>query len=134
MPKKSEKTSKTTKSKTPKTIDQLSLARIIAHKLDMKISDVINVVEAEQKLTMEYVKMGYKVIKKNYITIESRKYGAKKNWVSPLDGKTYSLPAQVRILVRVGEGFKTFITDKKMPDKLCRFVASPEAPSTVDNA
>ena len=134
MPKKSEKTSKTASSKKVKTIDQLSFARIIAQRLDMKISDVISVVEAEQKLTMEYVKMGYKVIKKNYLTIESRKYVAKKNWVSPLDGKTYSLPAQVRILVRVGEGFKTFITDRKMPEKLCRFVTSPEAPVTVNNA
>lgn len=134
MSKKTEKTSKSTAAKAVKTIDQLSFARIIAQRLDMKISDVLSVVEAEQKLTMEYVKMGYRVIKKNYITIESRKYGAKKNWVSPLDGKTYSLPAQIRVLVRVGEGFKTFITDKKMPEKLCRFVSTSELSDTVESA
>ena len=78
--------------------------------------------EEKKTLTMEYVKMGYKVIKKNYITIEGRKYGAKVGWKSPLDGKTYDLPAKTRILVRVGDGFKRYIENKKMPEKLCRFV------------
>ena len=111
-----------------KTIDQMTFARLIAQKLDIKLTDVINVIEEEQKLTMEYVKMGYKVIKKNYITIEGRYYDGKKNWVSPLNGKTYTLPAKTRILVRVGVGFKHFIENRKMPDKLCRFVASDSAP------
>lgn len=104
------------------TIDQMSFARMIAQKLNFKISDVIAVIENEQKLTMEYVKMGYKVIKKNYITIESRKYEGKKNWVSPLDGKAYTIAPTTRVLVRVGVGFKNYIESKKMPEKLCRFV------------
>ena len=69
-------------------------------------------------------KMGYKVIKKNYLTIEGRKMEGKKAWKSPLTGKIYDIPAKTRILVRVGDGFKRYIENKKMPDKLCRFVDS----------
>lgn len=105
-------------------IDQMSFARMIAQKLNVKLTDVIAIVEEEQKLTMEYVKMGYKVIKKNYLTLEGRKFNGKKNWICPLNGKTYDLEANTRVLVRVGDGFKQFIAEKKMPEKLCRFVAS----------
>lgn len=122
--KKATKTATAKKTVTVKTIDQMTFARLIAQRLNLKISDVLNVIEAEQKLTMEYVKMGYKVIKKNYLTIEGRHYEAKKNWVSPLNGLTYSIPAKTRILVRVGVGFKHYIENKQMPDKLCRFVGS----------
>ena len=62
-----------------KTIDQMSIARQISAKLGYKISDILTVVEEEQKLTMEYAKMGYKVIKKNYLTIEGRKFEGKKH-------------------------------------------------------
>lgn len=127
MTKKSNSTKKPAKQAKPiRTIDQLSFARIIAQKFGLKISEVISVIETEQKLTMEYVKMGYKVIKKNYITIEGRHTDGKKNWVSPLNGKTYTIEPSTRILVRVGVGFKKFIENKKMPDKLCRFVENPE--------
>ena len=108
-----------------RTIDQLSMARMIAQKYSINVSDVTTIIEAEQKLTMEYVKMGYKVIKKNYLTIESKKYEAKKNWRSPLDGKIYDIEPRTRVLVRVGEGFKQYTTDRQMPDKLCRFVNNP---------
>ena len=108
--------------KTVRTIDQMSIARQISEKFGYKISDILTVVEEEQKLTMEYAKMGYKVIKKNYLTIEGRRFEAKKAWKSPLDGKTYDIPAKTRILVRVGDGFKRYIENKKMPEKLCRFV------------
>jgi hypothetical protein len=114
-----------------RTIDQMSIARQISEKLGYKISDILAVVEEEQKLTMEYVKMGYKVIKKNYLTIEGRRFEAKKGWKSPLDGKTYDIPAKTRILVRVGDGFKNFIENKKMPEKLCRFVNSSGEEITV---
>ena len=107
---------KTTKTKVPvRTIDQMSIARLIAQKYNLKMSDVVSIIEEEQKLTMEYVRMGYKVIKKNYLTLESRSYQGKENWKSPLDGKTYNLPTTTRVLVRVGDGFKTYISEKKMP-------------------
>ncbi len=108
-----------------RTIDQLSIARIIAQKFDIKLSNIVSIIEEEQKLTMEYARMGYKVIKKNYLTIESKRFEGKKDWVCPLDGKKYSLAPKTRVLVRVGVGFKRYISDEKMPDKLCRFVSSP---------
>ena len=115
-------TTKKSVTKLIRTIDQLSLGRMIAQKYGLKITDVMSVIEEEQKLTMEHVRMGYKVIKKNYLTIESKKFAGKKDWKCPLNGKTYTIEPKVRVLVRVGEGFKQFIGDKKMPDKLCRFV------------
>lgn len=121
---KKETTQKTTEPKTVKTIDQQSFARIIAQKLNVKISEVIKVIDEEQRLTIDYVRMGYKVIKKNYLTIESRKYEGKKDWISPLDGKHYPLPPTTRILIRAGEGFKNTVAAKKMPEKLCRFVGN----------
>ena len=63
-----------------RTIDQLSFARLIAQKLNLKLVDVMTVIEEEQKLTMEYVRLGYKVIKKNYLTIQSRSYQGKEKW------------------------------------------------------
>ena len=119
----------TTKKKEPtvqetvRTIDQMSAARQIAQKLGLRLTDVMSVIEEEQKLTMEYVKMGFKVVKKNYLTIEGKKVTGKKDWKSPLNGKVYTLEPSVRVVVRVGAGFKNFITDKKMPEKLCRFVS-----------
>lgn len=115
-----------TEAKIIKTIDQLSFARMIAQKFNLKLSDVTKVIEEEQRLTIEYVRLGYKVIKKNYLTIESRKYAGKKDWISPLDGKNYQLPPTTRILIRAGEGFKNVVASKKMPEKLCRFVGSTE--------
>ena len=70
-------TKKKEETKLVRTIDQLSLGRIIAQKYGLKITDVMSVIEEEQKLTMEYVRMGYKVIKKNYLTIESKKIAGK---------------------------------------------------------
>lgn len=107
---------------TKKTIDQMTVARQIAEKFGFKLSDILAVIEEEQKLTMEYAKMGYKVIKKNYLTIEGKLMPGKKSWKSPLTGKLYDLPAKTRIMVRVGDGFKKYIENKKMPEKLCRFV------------
>ena len=116
-----------------KTIDQMSIARLIADKFGYKLYDIISVIEEEQKLTMEYAKMGYKVIKKNYLTIEGRKMEGKKGWKSPLDGKIYDLPTKTRVVVRVGDGFKRYIENRKMPDKLCRFVDNSSAnPVAVD--
>ena len=118
---------------TVKTIDQMTVARQIAEKFGFKLSDILAVIEEEQKLTMEYAKMGYKVIKKNYLTIEGRKMEGKKAWKSPLTGKIYDIPAKTRILVRVGDGFKRYIENKKMPDKLCRFVDSGANTPAVAN-
>ncbi len=125
MPKKTDKKPQRPAAKrlAVKTIDQMTFARLISQRLNLKLTDVISIIEEEQKLTMEYVKMGYKVIKKNYLTIEGRFFDGKKNWTSPLNGKTYTIPAKTRVLVRVGVGFKHFIENKQIPEKMCRFVA-----------
>ncbi|MDE7158828.1 MAG: hypothetical protein K2N74_04555 [Clostridiales bacterium] len=117
----------TKKSAQPRTVDQLTFARMIAQKYGLKLSEVVSVIEEEQRLTMEYARLGYKIIKKNYLTIEGKKFKGKKGWKCPLNGKTYNLEPQTRVLVRVGIGFKRYISDKQMPDKLCRFVNTPVA-------
>lgn len=125
-------TKKTKDTQNQRTIDQMSFARMIAQKHSLKISEVLQVIEDEQKLTMEYVKLGYRVIKKNYLTIEGRKYPAKKGWTSPLNGLTYDLPAKTRVLVRVGAGFQQFIDDRRMPERLCRFVDGDTSNSAAE--
>ncbi|MGN1053348.1 MAG: hypothetical protein ACI4SH_08190 [Candidatus Scatosoma sp.] len=109
-----------------KTVDQLTFARMIAHKFELTVTAVLDIILEEQKLTMRYVNDGYKVIKKNYLTIESKEY-AGKTWVSPLDKKVYTVKDRKRVLIRVGEGFKNYINNnEKKDDKLCRFVATQE--------
>ena len=49
-------------------IDQNKMARLIAEKLLLSPSLVTEVIEMEQKLTMEHVRDGYRVTKKNYIS------------------------------------------------------------------
>lgn len=109
-----------------KTIDQLTFARIIAQKYELTINTVLDIILEEQKLTMKYVDDGYKVIKKNYLTLEPRTYESK-TWISPLDKKTYEFAERKRVIIRVGDGFKNYLNkNKKQDDKLCRFVATTE--------
>jgi len=110
-----------------KSIDQLSMAKLVAAKLGLSLSTVIEVVELEQKLTMQHVKEGYKVTKKNYITftpIKKPAYLMK----SKLDGNEYQVPERMTIRAKLGLGFKAFVADGngKMPDKICRFVDGKE--------
>ena len=123
MANKQNTTKQTTNTTAVRTVDQLTFGRLIAQKYHFKLSDVMAIIEEEQKLTMEFVRMGCKVIKKNYLTIESKVANGKKGWRCPLNGKTYDLKTKPRVLVRVGIGFKKFISNGKMPDKLCRFVS-----------
>lgn len=115
-----------------KTVDQLTLARLIAQKFEMTITSVLDIILEEQKLSMEFVGNGYKVIKKNYLTLEAREYKGKE-WKSPLDKKMYITKDRKRVLVRVGEGFKHYLNeDKKIDDRLCRFVARKTETPTLD--
>ena len=110
-----------------KTIDQMTMARLIAQKCELTSAHVMSIVLEEQKLTMQFVNEGYKVIKKNYLTLEKRSY-AGKQWVSPLDHKTYDMGDRKRVIVRVGDGFKNYINDEhKDGDRLCRFMAGSKA-------
>lgn len=119
---------------TVKTIDQLTLARMIAQKRETTISEVMDIITEEQKLTMQFVGQGYRVIKKNYLTIESKKFEGKKDWISPLNQKKYTIPDRRRVLVRIGDGFKNYINEEQTKDdRLCRFVATKNNENVLEN-
>jgi|LGVF01.2.fsa_nt_gb nucleoid DNA-binding protein len=104
------------------TVDQKTIAKLVASRLGLDIKTVESVVETEQKTTMSYIKRGFKVTKKNYLVLEPK---LKKGYTfsSPIDGKVYDIPNKVRISVRLGEGFKSYVNDNsKMANRLCRFV------------
>lgn len=130
---KAKKTTKGINRPMVKTVDQLTLARIIAQKHEIPIAEVLEIVVEEQKLTMQFVNDGYRVIKKNYLTMEAKQYESK-TWVSPLDKKTYETGEHRRVLVRIGEGFKSFLNDnKKMEDRLCRFIVEKKDENYTKN-
>lgn len=114
-------------SKKVKSIDQQTMARQVATRLNMPLTTVMEVIELEQKLTMQHVKSGYKVVKKNYITFSpKRKPGYK--MISKLNGKEYNVPDRTIIKARLGQGFRAYVSQKKksMPEKICRFVDNHE--------
>jgi nucleoid DNA-binding protein len=104
-------------------IDQSKMARLIAEKLSLSPALVTEVIELEQKLTMEHVRDGYRVTKKNYISFTPiKRPGFKVK--SGITGKTYDVPERIAIRTRLGQGFKVYVADTahKMPEKICRFV------------
>lgn len=111
------------KNKKVKSVDQMTIARMVANKTGINLSTVQEIIEQEQKYTMDFVKRNYKVIKKNYITITPTSLKAKK-FQSPLNGKEYNLPDRTGINIKAGYGFKSYVSGptKKMPNKICRFV------------
>ena len=117
-----------------KSVDQKTISKEVAQRLGMNVSDVVAVIEQEQKQTMAYVKRGFKVVKKNYLTITSIELKGRK-WISPLDGKEYVFPDRKRLYVRIGEGFKNYINGtKKMPEKICRFVGNSLQDEDINTA
>lgn len=106
-----------------KSVDQITIARLVAHRTGLSLTEVQQVIELEQKFTMDFIKRNRKVIKKNYLTLTPIIVKGKK-FVSPLDGKEYELTSKRRVSVKIGSGFKSYICDngKKMPEKICRFV------------
>jgi nucleoid DNA-binding protein len=117
-------------SKKIKSVDQLTVAKLVATRLGLNLAQVMAVIEYEQKTTMSYVRKGYKVVKKNYLTLTPFKRKAYKI-KSPLDGKYYSLPEQLVVKVKLGSGFKNYVAEKnnKMPEKICRYVKKDNAES-----
>lgn len=114
-----------------KTIDQLTLNRLIAQKFEMTISSVSDIILEWQKLIMVMIKNNTKIILKNFITLEAREYKGKE-WKSPLNNKVYNMDDRKRVLVRIGEGFKHYLNDdQKTDDRLCRFVADNSAVKTL---
>lgn len=108
--------------KKPLTVDQLTVAKVVASRLGLEVQTVIEVIEMEQKTTMSYVKRGYRVTKKNYLTLAPIK---KKGYTfeSGLNGKQYEIPERRNIRVKIGDGFKNYVSsNSSMPNRICRFV------------
>ena len=123
VPTYSKKRSKEMKETNKNSISQLEIAKVIAEKTQQTIELITQIIELEQKLTMESVKKGLKVIKKNYLTLSPTKL-KERTIHSKLTNLTYDLPQRQSVKVTVGEGFKSFINQNKpMKEKICRFVA-----------
>ena len=109
-------------------IDQLSIAKIVATRLGLDLNTVIAVIDMEQKTTMSYIKRMHRVVKKNYLTLTPRARDPY-TFTSGIDGKEYNVPKAIKVSVRIGEGFKAYVSDfREMSDKLCRFVAIKKEP------
>ena len=110
-----------------KVVDQLTIAKRIAQEMpEFNLSDIQKIVQREQELTMYSVSKGYKVVKKNYLTIYPIEVKGRK-LVSPLNGESYDIPEHRSIGVKVGEGFKALVANRDMPSKICRSVAKQTA-------
>jgi hypothetical protein len=116
-----------------KSVDQLTIAKLIATRLGMNASQVYEIIELEQKTTMSFVKKGYKVVKKNYLTLAPVKRPSYK-LASKLNGKVYEVPDRTTVRVRVGIGFRNYLAQQKalLPNKLCRFVATKFEPNELE--
>ena len=127
MPKK-KKEAQAPKKPKMKSVDQLTIAKMISERTGIMLSDVQDVIELEQKYTMDFIRRNCKVIKKNYLTLVPI-FVAGKTFKSPLNGKDYVISPKRGVTVRVGDGFKAYISEngKKMPEKLCRFVDGSQA-------
>ena len=110
-----------------KVVDQLTIARRIAQEMpQFNLADIQKIIQREQELTMYSISKGYKVIKKNYLTIYPLDVKCRK-LVSPLNGECYDIPEHRSVGVKVGEGFKALVAKRDMPSKICRSVAKQDA-------
>lgn len=99
--------------KIDKVVNQKILAEEITDQLKGKLSlaDVVRVLTMEQAVTIEYLKKGYRVCKRDFLTLEPRYQEGQKEWTSPLDQKTYTIPAKLKVCARVGRGLKGLLVD-----------------------
>ena len=115
-----------------KTISQLEIAKEISDNLNYPLSQVQNIIEMEQKLTMQYVQNGTAVVKKNYLTLSKviRKGFTRK---CGLNQKTYTIPDSECVKVKIGEGFKSMVNpNKPMKNKICRFVDKDSSQTNIN--
>ena len=110
-----------------KVVDQLTIAKRINKEMpQFNLCDIQKIIQREQELTMYAIGKGYKVVKKNYLTIYPYEAKARK-MKSPLNGELYTIPERTVVGVKVGEGFKTLVAGKEMPSKICRSVSKEVA-------
>jgi len=105
-------------------ISQIEIAKVIAEQEALPLEVITRIIETEQKLTMTKVKEGFRVVKKNYLTLTPVKTKERK-FHSKITNKDYNIAAGISVRVAVGNGFKAFVNpNKRMKEKLCRFVDS----------
>lgn len=105
-----------------KCINQRDIARELSMRFGLSLAEVESFLDEEARIVMTYVAKGYKITRKNYLTIKPVQMKARK-FVSPITKKEYDLEKSFRIIITPGLGFKTLVNSgKKMPKKLCRFV------------
>ena len=103
-------------------ISQLEIAKLIAEEEALPLEVITRIIETEQKFTMMKVKEGFRVVKKNYLTLTPCQKPAR-TMFSKLTNQSYDIPASTFIRVAVGNGFKSFVNPhKRMKEKICRFV------------
>jgi nucleoid DNA-binding protein len=115
--------SKKTKEDTFKTVSQDEIAREISAKFGVTLELVSDIITEEQKATMRYVANGYRVVKKNFLTLSLRTL-PERTFTSPLDKKVYLVSEKKLVRVRVGEGFTDFCNSniKAKKEPMCKFV------------
>ena len=105
-----------------KTINQLTIARRIASEMSgITLSDIQHIIQREQELTIDAVRNGFKVVKKNYLTIYPVEVRQRMVY-SPLTGEQYDIPKHNSVAIRVGESFKATIASKQIPTKTCHIL------------
>jgi|SRR5690554_3803231 len=109
MPRTTKKKVKEQNEKSVPTVTQLDVAREIAKKVrGFTLEDIQRIINAEQEVTLKYLKRGKKVVKKNYLILTPIDV-APREWTSPLNGKQYSLPARKSVSVKLGKKLKDVV-------------------------
>jgi nucleoid DNA-binding protein len=106
MAKKSKKKEEQEKETKLQTVSHLEVAREIAKKLRWPtINDILEIINAEQEVTINFLKKGKRVIKRNYLILTPRELPGKELH-SPLSGKTHVVPPKKTVSVRLGKKLK----------------------------
>lgn len=113
---------KKSKHKKSKSVSQLEMAKEIAENTGFSLEVITRVIDEEQKLTMLKIKKGFKVYKKNYLTLTPVITKERKIY-SPLTQQLYEVPAKNSVRITLGEGFLAVLNKQKpMKNLMCRFV------------
>ncbi len=110
-------------------IDQKALAKIVAARMGREPAEVLEIMEEEQRMTMSYVRRGYRVEKRGYLTLEQKTIPAY-TFISGLDGKPRQVEARKKISVRIGEHFAHYVKAEKKSKNPLQGPRDVEKPQT----
>lgn len=96
------------KNEETRTIDQKSLAKVVAARMGREPEEILAIIEEEQRMTMSYVRRGYRVEKRGYLTLEPKIFPAY-TFISGLDGKPRHVETRKRLSIRLGQHFKDYL-------------------------